>query len=64
MQMEVEIPVIAASVMQLCASRNEQQDWARAIAMMRHGFGGHPFGEDKSIAAEREEGRVGTYPQA
>lgn len=58
MRMEIEVPVIAASVMQLFTSRNDQQDWARAIAMMRHGFGGHPFGEDQSIAEERETGRV------
>lgn len=27
--------------------------------MMRHEFGGHPFGEDEAIARERREGRVG-----
>jgi 6-phosphogluconate dehydrogenase len=64
MTMEVSIPVIAASVMQLFASRDEQQEWARAIAMMRHGFGGHPFGADESIADEREEGRVGDIVDA
>lgn len=63
MQMEVEVPVIAASVMQLFASRNDQQDWARAIAMMRHGFGGHPFGEDESIQKERDTGRLGGQPE-
>jgi 6-phosphogluconate dehydrogenase len=46
LRMEVPVPVIAQSVMQLFASRDRQKDWARAIVMMRHGFGGH-------------EGRVG-----
>jgi 6-phosphogluconate dehydrogenase len=27
--------------------------------MIRHGFGGHPFGPDKAIVDERKEGRVG-----
>lgn len=29
--------------------------------MMRHGFGGHPYGPDEGIAREREEGRVGPF---
>ncbi len=49
MKMEVSIPVIAQSVMQLIASRDNENSWAKAIAMMRHGFGGHPFGEDDHI---------------
>jgi 6-phosphogluconate dehydrogenase len=59
--MEVPIPVIAQSVMQLFASRDEDKNWARAIAMMRHGFGGHPYGSDKGIVAERRGGRIGGY---
>lgn len=62
MQMEVAVPVIAQSVMQLFASRDNQQPWARAVAMMRHEFGGHPFGADASIARERREGRVEPFP--
>ncbi len=61
MQMEVPVPVIAQSVMQLFASRDDQQFWARSIAMMRHGFGGHPYGEDDGIRRERREGRVGGF---
>lgn len=63
MHMEVAVPVIAQSVMALIASRDGDKNWARAIAMMRHGFGGHPFGADKGIQHERRTGRVGTYPQ-
>lgn len=61
MHMEVPVPVIAQSVMQLFASREKDRIWAKAIAMMRHGFGGHPFGADQGIKRERESGRVGNY---
>lgn len=58
MRMEVPIPVIAQSVMQLFASRDTENTWAKAIAMMRHGFGGHPFGEHDGIKHERQFGRI------
>jgi 6-phosphogluconate dehydrogenase len=63
LKMEVAIPVISLSVMQLIASRDDRRDWARAIALMRHGFGGHPFGPDEPIARERRTGRVGPFPK-
>ena len=59
--MEVPIPVISQAVMQLFTSRDDKRYWARAIAMMRHGFGGHPYGADQSIVRERREGRVGDF---
>lgn len=61
MRMEVPVPVIAQSVMRLFESRRApaERDGARAIMAMRHGFGGHPFGPEESIAKERKEGRVG-----
>ncbi|HEX7219070.1 MAG TPA: decarboxylating 6-phosphogluconate dehydrogenase [Burkholderiales bacterium] len=59
LNMEVPVPVIAQSVMQLFASRDEDQDWARAIVTMRHEFGGHPYGTDEAIAKERRTSRVG-----
>jgi 6-phosphogluconate dehydrogenase len=59
MQMEVPVPVIAQSIMQLFTSRDDQQHWARAVAMMRHGFGEHPYGPDESIAVKRKTSRVG-----
>lgn len=61
MHMEVPVHVIAQSVMQLFASRDENKNWARAIAMMRHGFGGHPYGAEESIQKGRETGRVGGF---
>lgn len=60
-KMEVSVPVIAQAVMQLFSSRDNQKNWARAIAMMRHGFGGHPFGKDEAIVHERRFGRVGDF---
>lgn len=62
LHLEVAVPVIAQAVMQLFASRDKKQFWARAIAMMRHGFGGHPYGRDEAIAQERRAGRVGPFP--
>jgi 6-phosphogluconate dehydrogenase len=59
LRMETPIPVIAQSVMQLFASRDDRKNWARAIAMMRHGFGGHPYGASPAIVDERKHGQVG-----
>jgi 6-phosphogluconate dehydrogenase len=56
---ETPIPVIAQSVMELMKSRDQRNTAARAITHMRHGFGGHPFGQDDSVEKERERGRVG-----
>jgi 6-phosphogluconate dehydrogenase len=61
MNMEVAAPVISSAVMQLFLSRDEKKNWARAIAMMRHGFGGHPYGRDESIAQDRRTERVGDF---
>lgn len=61
MRLEVPVPVIAQSVMQLLASRDGTANWARAIAMMRHGFGGHPFGSDARVSNERRSGRIGGF---
>lgn len=59
LRMEASIPVIAQAVMQLFASRDERKNWARAIAMMRNSFGGHPYGASAAVAAERKHGNVG-----
>jgi len=61
LHMEVPIPVISQSVMQLFASRDSDKNWARAVAMMRHGFGGHPYGSDEAVVRERREGRIGGF---
>jgi 6-phosphogluconate dehydrogenase len=58
LHLEVPVPVIAQSVMQLFASRDSDRLWARAIAMMRHGFGGHPYGPAEAIVLERQVGRI------
>ena len=59
LRMEAPVPVITQSVMQLFGSRDQRKNWARAIVMMRHGFGGHPLAPQESIARERRESRVG-----
>jgi 6-phosphogluconate dehydrogenase len=58
MRMEVPIPVIAQSVMQLFLSRDTGKDWGRAVAMMRHGFGAHAYGPSKAARKERVDGRL------
>jgi 6-phosphogluconate dehydrogenase len=55
---EIPIPVISQSVMELFKSRLKDSDAYKAIALMRHGFGGHPFGKDEYIAKERETSRI------
>ena len=61
LDMEIPIPVISQAVIQLFTVRNEKKNWARTIAIMRQGFGGHPYRPDKSIVRERREGRVGEF---
>ena len=64
MHMEVATPVIAQAVIQLIASRDDEHVAPRAIAQMRHGFGGHPFGADEGVRRERQSGRVGGFYSA
>jgi 6-phosphogluconate dehydrogenase len=59
LELETPIPVISASVMQLFASRDERRAWARAVALMRRGFGGHPLGPDPAVARARSTSRRG-----
>jgi 6-phosphogluconate dehydrogenase len=62
LRLEVPTPVIAQAVIALLASRDDRRAWARAIAVMRHGFGGHPFGRDERVAAGRRTSRIGGFP--
>lgn len=55
---EIPLPVITQSVIELFKSRQEESDAARAIAIMRHGFGGHPYGKDEAIAKERKTSKL------
>lgn len=55
---EIPIPVITQSVIELFRSRRNESDSARAIAIMRHCFGGHPYGKDDYIAKERKTSRI------
>ena len=55
---EIPIPIISQSVMELFKSRISESDTYKAIALMRHGFGGHPYGKEKYIARERKTSRI------
>jgi 6-phosphogluconate dehydrogenase len=62
LRMEVAIPVIAQAVMLLFTLRDDTKNWARAVAMMRNGFGGHAYGPSPMCVDERKHGQVGgTY---
>lgn len=55
---EIPIPVISQSVIELFRSRSKDSDAYKSIALMRHGFGGHPFGKDENIKKERKTSRI------
>jgi 6-phosphogluconate dehydrogenase len=55
---EIPIPVISQSIMELFKSRMNESDAYKSIALMRHGFGGHPFGMDEGIIKERKTSRI------
>jgi 6-phosphogluconate dehydrogenase len=58
LKLEVPIPVISAAVYELFSSRDSQEIAHKAVAILRHGFGGHPFGPNKAIALERKTGHA------
>ena len=55
---EIPIPIMSQSIMELFKSRTKDSDIYRAIALMRNGFGGHPFGKDEYISKERKFSRI------
>lgn len=55
---EIPIPVISQSIMELFKSRMRESDAYKSIALMRHGFGGHPFGRNEGIIKERRTSRI------
>lgn len=58
LHLEVPVPVITQSIMELFRSRDKNQIDYKSIAMMRHGFGGHPFGEKDELKIERKNSRI------
>lgn len=50
--------MITQSVMELFKSRESSNDAAKAIAVLRHGFGGHPYGKADAVMEERRKGRI------
>ncbi|HVT36608.1 MAG TPA: NADP-dependent phosphogluconate dehydrogenase [Nevskiaceae bacterium] len=61
LEMDVPIPVISQAVTQLVASREREPAAPRAVALMRHGFGGHPYGRSPALQRERRTSRIGGY---
>lgn len=57
LRFEVNTPVIAQSVFSLFASRDDRKTWARSVALMRLGFGGHGLGEQPEVAEGRQTSR-------
>jgi 6-phosphogluconate dehydrogenase len=57
-ELEIPIPIITQSVMELFKSREKEGTSAKAIALMRHGFGGHPYGKNVYISKERKTSRI------
>ena len=55
---EIPIPIIFQSVTELFKSRHKDNDTDKAIALIRHGFGGYPFGSDDHIAMEGKTSRI------
>lgn len=58
---EIPTPIITQSVIELFKYRQNESDAARAIAIIRHGFGSHPFGRDEKIAKERKTSRLNQF---
>lgn len=56
---EVPIPVISAAINELFRSRDSERIAHKAVALLRHEFGGHPFGPDQAIAHERKTDYLG-----
>lgn len=61
LRLEVPLPVITQSVIELFRSRDKSRIDYRSIALMRHGFGGHPFGPKEELRFERSHSRIGPF---
>ncbi|MCM2349413.1 MAG: NADP-dependent phosphogluconate dehydrogenase [Bacteriovoracaceae bacterium] len=61
LRLEVPLPVITQSVIELFRSRDDRRIDYRSIALMRHGFGGHPFGPKEELRFERAHARIGPF---
>ncbi|WP_410509035.1 decarboxylating 6-phosphogluconate dehydrogenase [Methanosarcina hadiensis] len=55
---EIPVSIITQSVIELFRSRNKHSNSSRAVAVMRHSFGGHPLGKDEYVAKERKISRI------
>lgn len=64
LRLEVPIPVITHSVFELFSSRDKAKIAHKSVAILRNGFGGHPFGESSSVADYRRNSRAGAGAHA
>lgn len=55
---EIAIPTISLAVQMLFISRGSGRDCSRAVALLRHEYGGHALGKDDSAVRERKTGRI------
>ncbi len=55
---EIAIPSISLAIQMLFISRGSGHDCSRAVALLRHEYGGHALGKDDSAARERKTGRI------
>lgn len=51
----IPISVITQSAIELFKTREKKSNTARAVAIMRHGFGGHLYGENEYTSKERKK---------
>lgn len=55
---EIAIPTIMIAIQLLFMSRGSGEDCGKAVALLRHEYGGHPLGKDERIAKERKTSRL------
>ncbi len=55
---EIAVPTISLAIQMLFQSRGSGEDCSRAVALLRHEYGGHPFGKDEHVREERKTSRI------
>ena len=55
---EIAIPAISLALDMLFMSRGSGDDCSRAVALLRHEYGGHPLGKDEHVERERKTSKI------
>ena len=55
---EIAIPAISLALDMLFMSRGSGDDSSRAVALLRHEYGGHPLGKDEHVERERKTSKI------